>query len=184
MKRAAVLIACALPLAACDNSPQVSANNATAAEVAQKVREAADEQSFVAPGQWQSKVTIEEFDVPGMPPEMAQRMKATMAQFQERSFESCLTKEEVKRPKEDFFAGDNKNCRYDRFDMANGKIDAVMKCAGGGATQTMTMTGAYTPDTYQMQMAMQAEGDGASAGMRMKMRVDARRAGECTGTES
>ena len=41
---------------------------------------------------------------------------------------SCLTPEEAKRPKEDFFAGAAKNCRYERFDMGSGKIDAVMKC--------------------------------------------------------
>ena len=189
MKQAAVLIACALSpalaLAACDNSPQVSANNASAAEVAQKVREAGAGDSFVTPGQWASKVTIEEFEVPGMPPEMARRMKSTMANFQERSFETCLTKEEVQRPKEDFFTGKNSECRYDHFTMGGGKIDAAMRCGGkSGGTQMMTMTGTYSPEQYTMRMAMKHDGGPAeTAGTTMKMRVEAHRIGDCTGKE-
>lgn len=189
MKHAAVLIACALSpalaLAACDSSPQVSANNASVAEVAQKVRESGAGDSFVNPGQWQSKVTIEEFEVPGMPPEMARRMKSTMANFQERSFETCLTPEEVKRPKEDFFTGKNSECRYDHFTMGGGKIDAAMRCGGaGGGTQVMTMTGTYSPEQYTMRMAMKHDGGPAeTAGTTMKMRVEAHRTGDCTGKE-
>ncbi len=184
MKRVA-LIAGMAALAACNKSPQVDAKNASVAEVAQKVREAGADGSFVSPGKWQSKVTIEEFEVPGMPPEMAQRMKATMAKFQNRSFETCLTKEEAKRPKEDFFTGRNDRCRYDHFTMGGGKIDAQMRCGGeSGGTQVMTMVGTYSPDAYEMRMAMTREGGPPSAaGTTMKMRIEAHRAGECTGNE-
>lgn len=184
MKRV-VLIAGIAALAACSKSPQVDAKNASVEEVAQKVREAGADGTFVNPGKWQSKVTIEEFEVPGMPPEMAQRMKATMAKFQERGFETCLTKEEARRPKEDFFTGKNDRCRYDHFTMGDGKIDAQMRCGGeGGGTQVMAMIGTYAPDSYDMRMAMTREGGPpASAGTTMKMRIKARRLGECTGNE-
>ena len=80
MKSAAILIACALPLAACNKGPQVNEKNASVAEVAEKVREAESaSESFIRPGLWQSKVTIEKFEMPGMPPEMPQRMKTMMA---------------------------------------------------------------------------------------------------------
>ena len=184
MKYALLTLACLLPLAACKKSPEVNEKNASVAEVAQAVRESGGD-AFVRPGKWQSKLTIEEFEVPGLPPEMAQRMKQTMAQYQERSFETCLSKEEAKRPRGDFFTGkDEGNCRYDHFTMGRGKIDAVMKCSSEGATQTMAMQGGYTPDTYNMQMSMKSEGgQGHEAGMSMKMRVDAKRVGECTGKE-
>src|SRR4051812_40432629 len=106
--RIIALIACAVPLAACNSSPKVNERNASVAEVAQKVREAGVDQSLVRPGRWESKVTIEQFDIPGMSAEMAQRMKSMMAEKQEHGFVSCLTPEDVKRPKEDFFAGKNK----------------------------------------------------------------------------
>ena len=184
MKRV-MLIACTAALAACNKGPQIDEKNVSAAEVAQKVREAGVDSSFVNPGKWQSKVTIEEFEVPGMPPEMASRMKAQMARFQDRGFETCLTKEEAKRPKEDFFTGKNDRCRYDHFTMGDGKIDAQMRCGGeGGGTQVMTMVGTYSPEAYEMRMAMTREGGAASsAGTTMKMRIASHRVGECTGDE-
>ena len=180
MKTRILLIACTLPLGACNRSPQVHEDNASVAEVQNKVAAATAGDSFVRPGRWESKVTIEEMTIPGMTGDMAKQMNGHV-----QVNASCLTEAEARRPKEDFFAGENKNCRYDHFDMAGGKIDAVMQCADGGTTHTMTMTGGYTPDTYNMRMAMQAEGgDPAGAAMTMKMRVDAKRVGDCTGKES
>jgi hypothetical protein len=179
MKHAAFLLVCGTALAACNSSPKVNEKNATPAEVAQKVREAGADQSFVRPGQWESKVTIDKFEVPGMPADVAQRMQAMMAQQQEHSFQSCLTQEDVKRPKEDFFTGKNNECRYDHFTMGGGKIDAVMHCGKG---QTMQMAGTYSPDSYQMQTSMKAAADKGdeTSGMQMQMRVEAHRVGECS----
>jgi hypothetical protein len=103
-----------------------------------------------------------------------------MAERQPHDYQTCLTPEDVKRPKEDFFAGKNNECRYDNFTMGGGKIDAVMHCGKGGATQTMQMAGTYSPDSYQMQMASKVEsGKGEMGAMSMQMRVEANRIGEC-----
>jgi len=179
--RSVLVLACLLPLAACNKGPQVDEKNATPAEVAQKVRESAGDQAFVKPGLWESKVTIEKFDVPGMPAEMAQRMKTMMAENQEHGFQSCLTAEEVKRPKEDFFAGKDNECRYEHFTMGDGKIDAAMQCGRkGSSTQVMQMAGTYSPESYQMQTSMRMEGGKSPEGaISMTMRVEAQRVGEC-----
>src|SRR3954464_12040570 len=180
MKYVLFLAVGVLALGGCNKSPKVDEKNATPAEIAQKVRESAGDQAFVRPGLWESKVTIEKFEVPGMPPEMAQRMKTMMAQNQEHGFQTCLTAEDVKRPKEDFFAGKNNQCRYEHFTMGGGKIDAAMQCGGkDGGTQVMQMAGTYSPDSYQMQTAMKLSGAGAQGGMNMSMRVEAQRIGEC-----
>ena len=181
MTRTALLIACALPIAACNSDPQVSAENASAEEVAQKLEAAGASGNFVNPGLWRSTVTIEEMSIPGMPPEVAAQMKG--AEGRSEVSEQCLTPEEAKRPKEGFFGGKD-NCRYERFDMGNGRIDAVMNCTEGGATQKMTMAGTYSGDSYNMQMALKAAPAGEEGAMGMKMRVDAERIGECTGKES
>lgn len=184
MKHAALLIACALPLAACNKSPQVHEKNASVTEVAKRVRESGADQSMVRPGLWQSKVTIEQMEIPGVPPETQQRMKTMMAENQPHGFETCLTPEDVKQPKEDFFAGKNNECRYDRFSMGGGKIDAVMRCGEkSGENQVMQLAGTYSPDAYQMQMSTKAEGR-PDGGMSMKMRVEAKRVGECPAKSS
>lgn len=173
-------------IAACNREPQVDAKNASVAEVAEKVRRSGAGESFVRPGLWESKVVIEQLDMPGIPPEMAANMKKMMAEDQARSSKSCLTPEDVKKPKEDFFAGKNKGCRYDRFTMGGGKIDAVMRCGGEQATQVMEMSGTYSPDAYRMQMSnkIEAAAKGAAGSMAMRVRVDARRIGECTGKDA
>jgi hypothetical protein len=186
MRHAVILIACVLPLAACNKQPEVHAKNASVAEVESKMRDAREAGSFIRPGKWQTKTTVEEISVPGMPAEFADQMKKTMAMHQEQTFETCLTEADVKRPGEDFFTGKNNECRYDHFTMAGGKIDAELRCGGDkGGQQVMTMAGTYSPDAYQMQMSMKSDGgEGPQAGMSMSMRANAKRVGACTGKES
>jgi hypothetical protein len=184
MKYAVCAVASALLLAGCNKSPKIDEKNATPAEVAQKVRAAGADQTMIEPGLWQSKVTIEKFDMPGLPPDMAQRMKTMMAENQAHDFETCLTREDVQKPKEDFFAGKNNECRYEHFTMANGKVDAVMHCGKEAGGQTMRLAGTYSPDSYQMQMATEAPaGDDTAHAMQMQMRVEARRVGQCSASK-
>ena len=178
MKQIVIATAYALTVAGCNAEPQVRAENASVEQVAEQVADAGGSDIVVRPGKWESRIRIEEFELPGAPPEA----KAAMGRLHDRVqvHESCLTPENAKRPKEDFFAGASKNCRYDHFTMGNGQIDAVMKCTGEGMAQTMAMQGTYSPDTYQMRMTMKADaGAGPPGGMTMTMRVDAKRVGEC-----
>jgi Protein of unknown function (DUF3617) len=173
-----------LALAACNKGPSVSAENASVADVAAKVEAANGGQSFVSPGQWKTTMTIQDMTIPGMPPQMAEKMKSHVGQG--RTFETCLTPEQAKKPKADFFAGADKSCRYDKFEMGSGKIEMIMQCAREGGAQTMVMNGTYSADSYHM--AMTSTGTGAPgnpmAGMSMKMEMDAKRTGECTGKEN
>lgn len=180
--RLMLLAAVALPLAGCGSGADVDEKNASVEEVAQKVREASGDDGLVNPGKWVSTVQIEDMQMPGMPPEAAEQMKRMMAQT--HSSESCLTPEEAKQPKGDFFGG-NENCRYDRFRMGNGKIDAEMRCEQQGMTQVMKMDGTYSPDAYSMRMTSNTSGGPGGAGnLSMRMKVDAKRTGECTGEEA
>lgn len=180
MKHYALLLAAALPLAGCNSDPQVTAQNASAEEVARKVEASGASTNVFNPGLWQSTVTLEEMSIPGLPPEAAAQMSGVQGQAQVS--EQCLTAEQAKRPKEDFFGGRD-NCRYERFTMGNGKIEAVMNCSEGRTSQKMTMAGTYDSDSYQVQMAMRAEGGGETDAMGLKMRIDAKRTGECAGKQ-
>lgn len=181
MKYALFVVVGAIALGACNKAPKVDEKNATPAEVAKKMQETGTDQSLVQPGLWQSKVTIEKFEMPGIPPEMAGRMKSMMAQNQAHDFETCLTPEDVQKPKEDFFAGKNNQCRYDHFTMGGGKIDALMHCGKESGSSTMRMAGTYSPDSYQMLMATEVEAsDEGQQAVQMQMRVEARRVGECS----
>jgi len=181
MKYVLLIAAGTVALGACSKSPRIDEKNATPAEVAQKVHEAGIDQDMVQPGLWLSKVTIEKFDMPGMPPEMAGRMRTMMAENQGHDFQTCLSPGDVKQPKEDFFAGKNSECRYEHFTMGDGKIDALMHCGKEEGATTMRMAGTYSPDVYQMHMATEMEAsDDAVHAMQMQMRIEAHRVGECS----
>jgi hypothetical protein len=176
-----LVIACALPMTACNKSPEVSAKNASVAEVAQKVRESGvASDNFLHAGQWRVSSTVEEMTIPGMPPEAQAEMKKFMGQ-QNASYEYCLTPEEAKKPGGKFFTGkDERNCRYDHFTMSGGKFDAAMRCQGDASgAMTMAMNGTYSPDSYSTHVAMNMEG-GREGKMSMKMRSEAKRVGECS----
>ena len=186
LKHAAILLIGALPLAACNSSPTVEAKNASVAEVAEKVDKVGGVDEFLRPGKWLTKATLEELSAPGMPPGIADNMKAMMAK--KPGTESCMTQADARKPRTDFFGG-NKNCRYDHFKMGDGKIDAKMRCTAGGGTQVMTMAGDFSPEEYHMAMTTEmdrgASGPaGAMGSMTMKMRVEGKRVGECDAKSS
>ena len=182
--RSVLVIAGVAMLAACSKGPQINEKNASVSEVANKVRAAAGDQGFVDPGKWETTVNVLDVDIPGMPAEMAAQMKQTMGKMQEHNFTSCLTEADVKRPKEDFFAGSNKDCRYDHFTMSGGKIDAALRCEGKGEDGAMTMTinGSYSRDSYEATMAMDVAG-GREGGMKIRSHSRSHRVGQCSAAE-
>ena len=173
----------ALIIAACNKGPEVDLRNASANEVSQAVQQSGvmtSSDTLVQPGLWESKVTVLDMVMPGMPLQYADRMKEELAKHRNDSNRHCITPEDVKQPKSDFFGAD-KSCRYEHFTMGGGKIDIAMVCKQENMTQTTNMSGTYTPTTYSMDMS--SIGTGPQQGMRMKMHVDSKRIGECTGKD-
>ena len=175
----------ALPLmlvAACGNEPDVKMENASVGEVAEEMRrQGGGDDAFINPGKWQQTVTLVKIDAPGRPPEARQMMQRAMDQAQVH--EVCLTPEQAKSPKEDFFTGADQNCRYEHFNWGDGKIDLKLNCKHPNAQQTMAMVGNYEPDNYTMTMTMANQGAGPEEQMTMTMKVDAKRVGACDGDE-
>jgi hypothetical protein len=181
MRHFVVPVVCAAALAACNKGPQVDVKNASVNDVAAAVTQSGVMTSgtMIEPGLWESKITFQDMQMPNLPPSVAAQMKKTMAQHHQQTNSNCVTPDEVKKPKEGFFAGNNKSCHYEHFTMGGGKIDIRMICNVEGSTQTTDMAGTYTPTTYSMDMSSKSAG-GHEGGMAMKMHVDARRIGECS----
>ena len=178
MRAMLIAAAFALPLAACNKEPSVSATNATPGEVAEKV--AATDAITVQPGRWEGSMTIHELDFPGMPANVKKQMMQQMGGA--KTFANCVTEEDVKQQKA-FFTGEGKdtNCKYDHFNLSGGKVDAAMSCTPTNGKMSMTMAGTYSAESYHLDMTTRADGAGPTNGMTMKMTVDAKRTGACTG---
>jgi len=182
MKSAILVAVSVLALAACNKGPSVDLHNADTNQVSAAVSRSGvmASDSMVQPGLWESKVTVLEMNIPGMPAQYASQMKQEIAAQRDRSSKNCVKPEDVKKPREGFFGAD-KSCRYDHFTMGGGKIDIAMVCKQENLSNTTNMAGTYTPTTYSMDVS--SVGAGPQQGMTMKMHVDAKRIGECTGKE-
>ena len=181
MKKIAVVVAGAAALTACNKSGEVHERNASVEQVANAVsRSAAANDILLRAGEWKVSGTLEELNIPNMPPEAQSEMKRAMGQQHDMTYQYCLTPEQAKKPGGKFFNRQaSKNCRYDHFTMGGGKIDALMRCAAPEGSMEMTIAGTYAADSYSTQVAMNMVG-GRQGGMSMKMRSQAERVGECT----
>jgi len=164
-------------LAACGKGETVEMENASVGDVAKEMGKHNTKVAFVNPGKWQQTATLVSMEAPGIPPQYAESMKKAVGTNQVH--ETCLTAEQAKHPKEDFFAGADKSCRYEHFKWGDGKVDMKLNCQHPNASQTMELTGTYEPNSYQMTMSVASKGSGPMESMNMKMTVDAKRVGEC-----
>ena len=185
MKHAAVLITGTILLAACSSKPEVDMKNASVEEVAAEVGKAGATEQYIRAGKWQTKVTMEDIEIPGMPLRTQEQMKSFFAEQQNITVDYCVSPEEARKPGGKFFTGkESKDCRYDHFTMSGGKVDAVMRCQGqGSGSMTMTMTGTYTPDSSTTRSEMVISG-GREGKMTMKAVAEAHRVGECDAKKS
>ncbi|GAA4753171.1 hypothetical protein GCM10023264_20320 [Sphingomonas daechungensis] len=176
-----IWIGLAALVSACGSGNKVDMENASASDVAKEMAKKNGDTGFVSPGKWQQNASLVSMEAPGMPPQVAEAMKKAIGTTQ--THETCLTAEQAKHPKEDFFTGADKSCRYEHFNWGDGKIDMKLVCARPDATQTMQMTGTYEPNSYQMAMSVASKGSSPMETMNMKMTVDAKRVGDCEGSK-
>jgi hypothetical protein len=133
------------------------------------------------PGLYTQTMNVTQFDIPGAPPEMAAQLKAAMAKAQEHQF--CLTAEMAEKGYRDMFdkIGGNGECKYDRFDVSGGKIDAVLQCANANEGKgTITMSGTVTEEGSDVNVTVEQQGGKAPmANTKIAMHVTSKRVGDC-----
>lgn len=166
----------ALSLAACKKDTVV-AKDESVESVARKVA-ASDIKPL--PGRWESTMKLAKIDMPGLPPEAREAMNQQMGAA--RTATTCLTPEQAANPNADFFQKGAENCKYDRFAMTGGKIDAVMTCTQDSTAIKMSMAGSYSETAYDIKVRSEGEMEPGMP-MAMEMTVASRRVGDCTGSE-
>ncbi|MGF7146790.1 putative small lipoprotein YifL [Sphingomonas zeicaulis] len=164
-----------LALAACGKSDEVKLENASVADVAEATKDRGAAVKL-KPGQWRTTAELVSIDVPGLSKEMADQIGQSAAKSS--TTEDCVTQEEADKPQE-MLARDNGECRYDRFQMSGGKIDAVMRCKPAGQPNEMqiSLSGNYQPERYDVAAEMVMTQQGKTITMRLKSKSE--RIGEC-----
>lgn len=171
-------ISAILLLAACGGDPAdeaASGDSVSPAEIAERV-DAADIKP--QPGRYRSTVEIQELDIPGAPPQMAEMMRSQMGS---QTNEYCLTQEESERGFEEMArqSQEGSDCQVEKFDAAGGKIDARMACTmPGQGKMTMTMVGTGSSTGSEMDMTMKGNFAGPQEST-IRMKVNHERIGDC-----
>lgn len=126
------------------------------------------------PGLYKTTVTMTGLDIPGLPPEMAGHGAGLTT-----TSEHCLTEADVEKGYEALVKqGQDGDCSYEKFDLAGGKIDAVMVCKAQGRDARMAMSGTTTPTSADIEASMAIEFDGVGKGT-MRFTAGHQRIGDC-----
>ncbi len=176
--RLSIILLAAAAVASCSSEPAVELTNATPEEVAAKMKESGIASDMRQPGLWATTMTVTEMNVPGMPPEMVERMKATIGAGQRQ--EVCVTQAEIDKL-DSFIGQNNANCTFESYKVGGGKIAGKATCKPTPEmTQTMTMDGTYTKTTSDMTMKSEITGGPPQmSGTKTTMNVKSERVGDC-----
>lgn len=162
-------------LAACNSEPSVTATNASVSDVQNQVA-AAGAEAQMKPGRWEGTVTMSTTMPAGMPAQPAQTQNVA----------ACITPDQVKPGANPFSGQLAQGCKYDKFAMQGGKIDATMSCDLQGVKTNGTVAGTFTNEAYNMKSTTEVSGAAAGpmAGMKTESTMDFKRTGECRGDEA
>jgi len=132
----------------------------------------------LAPGQWDSKLTVSDIELPGL----AKSKKASIISKVEKqgSRSRCMSKDNAQDVSVDFFAKDAEDCRYDAFEIEDGKANIKLSCGLDSATTfEMEMNGPISRDQYSLDAKISLRfpmvGNVKAAGL-----LESKRVGDCT----
>jgi hypothetical protein len=173
----------ALALASCsgssDNADTDGDGKISAEEAAGEVKKAE-----FNPGQYEKTTEFVDitFDESKLPPEQKKFIIPTIESMRGQKFteKRCMTPEEAKDPREEFFLiQDGQQCEYERYSLSGGKIDLAMNCASAdGDGGKVTAKGSFTDESYTMDMTM-ATTSPEQGDVVITAKTSAKRIGEC-----
>ncbi|MFN3989140.1 MAG: DUF3617 domain-containing protein [Erythrobacter sp.] len=171
--RKAALWASVVMLAACSGEGQVDADGDGAISGSEAAGAAAAMPKPEA-GLYRATITMTGIDIPGMGADMKGHGGGMTT-----TNEYCLTKADVENGFEEMMKrGQDGSCRYDKFSVAGGKLDAVMLCQTDEGEARMEMTGTATPTGSQFDAKMNMDLDGRGNGT-MRFSAKHERIGDC-----
>ena len=131
-------------------------------------------------GEWAMTTQMTEINVPGMPEEMVEQMRAQMDEQTDTSTR-CISEEEAANPGANLFAPEDasEDCEFTNSTVADGVIDVSGSCQApnGEGSATMAISGTYTPTTMAADLSVNVEG--GPMAMSMSGTMTAERTGDC-----
>lgn len=160
-------------LAGCDMADKPKSEDEVRDELSRMVKPQA--------GLYRSTSKLVSFDVPGMPPAQAERLKQMFSTQQAREF--CLTKAQAEKGYEEMTKQlAQGNCKADRFTADGNTLDAKLTCETGKEMKaTIEMNGTISEQGSQMKMTVNQNAPGGRS-INMVAEVASQRVGDCPGS--
>jgi hypothetical protein len=166
----AAAAAVALLLAGCSGG-NADADGNGEVSLKEAAEAAKDELPKPQPGLYKTTVTMTNINIPGVPEGHGAGQIVTS--------EDCLTQAEVDKGFEAMVKqGQDGDCAYENFALADGKIDAVMVCKAEGRAIRTSMSGTTTSTGADLTATTAMEFDGAGKGT-MTATIKHERVGDC-----
>lgn len=134
------------------------------------------------PGQYETRVQVTNFEVPGMPADQAAMAQQMMTAATAATRSACVTAEQAATRGRDMFREmGNGECTVETFDVTGPALTGRMRCTNPQrATAVMTMNGTFGTEASEMNITADVEDPSMPQGrMTMTMRVNTRRTGDC-----
>jgi hypothetical protein len=130
----------------------------------------------LTPGLWEETLVYALDGVNGSEAAAA-HMRSTLPSPQPRR--TCVTMSDLQNPQGLFLAGAEQSCRFGRFAMSDGRIDAAGDCSDGhGQTMHVEGRGSYTPTGYDFSFT--GTGQTGRLALAFRGRDSGRRVGVCS----
>ncbi|RDC59492.1 hypothetical protein HME9302_00682 [Alteripontixanthobacter maritimus] len=174
----AVILAFALTLAACGSDPATPMDE-------EELLARADALVMPKAGLYNASTEMLEFDVAGLPPQQADRMKDMMSGMRGAPQSYCLTQADVEGGFKESLRRLNQkqgeSCDFTAFETDGDDVDAAMSCSvPGGGTADIEMDGTVSAEQQDMVMTITTSSSMIPGGkMTMKMRTTAEYSGPC-----
>lgn len=146
----------------------------------------------IQPGMWETTTRMTEIELPGMPPEIAEQMKAQI-QNQSQTQSQCITREQAANPAGKMLSQgpDAQGCNFSDSVFEGGRINVRGTCPGPGGqgSATLSWEGRYTETTMEGRVSAEVQAPAGAAGsgpqtIRMAGTLSARRTGDCPASSS
>ena len=131
----------------------------------------------VAPGEWERRIEILSVEAPGMPHELAARLRQPRPPLR-----YCITPEQAAQPARvsDAIARPQAGCTMRDFTMQDGRMEGRMVCREGTPAQTTTaMSGSYSPEGFDYRSRVEMPPPIGEGVVRLDVRTTGRRIGPC-----
>lgn len=134
------------------------------------------------PGQYETRVQVAKFDIPGLPEAQVQAMRQAMAGAAGQASRHCLTPEQAARGPAAMAeqAARSGQCTVDRYDVNGGTIAGHISCSTPQGRLAQTMTGTMSRTGTQMKIEQEISAASFPQGKaQVELQVSSTRVGDC-----